>query len=340
MKFGEIPIHKASGAILAHTLKIGKQTFRKGRLLTQEDINIIDGASIKTVVAVKLEKEDLHENSAAQRLATAMVGPNLVLSRTATGRCNLIAETDGLIRIDSGTINALNSTNEVVAISTVLPFKQVLKGSVVATVKIITFGVAQSVISECETLIKNNGVPIKLSPYRSKNIGLIQTTLPLIKEKILDKTREVTRKRIDDLGSNLTHEEICQHDRSEVSDALTKCQKCGCDIVLIIGASAIADRGDVVPSAIEDCSGTVEHFGLPVDPGNLMLLANIKNMTVLGLPGSARSPRLHGFDWILQRLLANIEVTGADLMCMGVGGLLKDIPSRPLPRTRAVQRKN
>ncbi len=340
MKFGKLRIGTALGAILAHTLKVGKQTFRKGRILSEKDLKFLVEAGFNSVVAVTLETEDLHENAAAQRLASTITGPNLSLSPTATGRCNLIAEVDGLALIDSSTINDLNLTNEVIAISTISPFKQVSKGDVVATVKIITFGVAQSIIVECEKIIKENPIPIKVSPFTTKRIGLIQTTLPVLKEKLLEKTREVTKKRIMDLGSMFTHEEICQHDVLEVSRAIKICYSKGCEVVLIIGASAIADRCDVIPKAVQESGGEINHFGLPVDPGNLMLLAEMDSMIVLGLPGSARSPRLHGFDWILQRLLADINVKGKDLMLMGVGGLLKDIPSRPLPRKRAVQSKN
>ena len=58
-------------------------------------------------------------------------------------------------------------------------------------------------------------------------------------------------------------------------------------------------------------------------------------MPVLGLPGCARSPKLNGFDWVLQRLAADVPVTRADIMAMGMGGLLTEIPSRPLPRAQA-----
>ncbi len=339
MKFGELRIGKASGSILAHTLKVRKQTFRKGRILSEDDLKSLVEAGFDTVVVVTLEKEDIHENTAAQRLARAITGTNLSLSPTATGRCNLIAEVDGLVLIDSKTINDLNLTNEVIAISTVSPFKQISKGDVVATVKIITFGVAQSIIVECEKITKQNSIPINVSQFSTKKIGLIQTTLPVLKKKLLEKTREVTKKRISDLGSTFIHEEICEHDVSKVSRAIKRCYDNDCEVVLIIGASAIADRCDVLPKAVEECGGKINHFGLPVDPGNLMLLAEMNSMIVLGLPGSARSPRLHGFDWILQRLLADINVEGKDLMLMGVGGLLKDIPGRPLPRKRAVQSK-
>jgi molybdenum cofactor cytidylyltransferase len=335
--FGDLPVDEAAGAILAHSLKVAKHTFRKGRTLSDDDLAALRESKIETIVAVQLEENDLHENTAAERLATAIAGENLSLSAAATGRCNLVANADGLAVLKADTIDALNLTNEVIAISTVAPYRQVKKGDVVATVKIITFGVAKSIIETCEKIATETANPVSLAPYNQKKIGLLQTKLPILRDSLLIKAREITRNRIAALGCNFVHEVICDHTATDVAAALKECEQNACDITLIMGASAIADRGDVIPSAVEKCGGNVEHFGLPVDPGNLMLMGTVSKMRVLGLPGSARSPRLHGFDWVLQRLVANISVTGQDLMRMGVGGLLKDIPSRPLPRTAAVK---
>ena len=104
------------------------------------------------------------------------------------------------------------------------------------------------------------------------------------------------------------------------------------NIVLIAGASAILDRRDVIPAAIAAVGGVIEHFGMPVDPGNLLLMGRVGAIPVLGLPGCARSPRVNGFDWVLRRLLADLPVDAAVLARMGVGGLLSEIPTRPHPR--------
>ena len=177
---------------------------------------------------------------------------------------------------------------------------------------------------------------VSVAAYRPRSIGLVQSRLPVLRDRLLDKAADITRSRAAALGCTLDLDIRCAHDAGEIAEAFSRMSESGCDIALALGASAIADRLDVIPAAVLQCGGTVEHFGMPVDPGNLMLLGRIGDMRVLGLPGSARSPRLHGFDWVLRRLVAGLDVTGEDLMRMGVGGLLKEIPSRPLPRTSAV----
>jgi molybdenum cofactor cytidylyltransferase len=111
-------------------------------------------------------------------------------------------------------------------------------------------------------------------------------------------------------------------------------------MVIVFGASAIADRRDVIPAAISDIGGAIEHFGMPVDPGNLLLIGNARGVPVLGAPGCARSPVENGFDWVLMRLLAGLKVTRADLMGMGVGGLLMEIVTRPQPREKSETEEN
>jgi molybdenum cofactor cytidylyltransferase len=107
----------------------------------------------------------------------------------------------------------------------------------------------------------------------------------------------------------------------------------------VFGASAIADTRDVIPAAVEAVGGRIEHFGMPVDPGNLMLVAEANGRPVLGAPGCARSPKENGFDWILMRLLAGLPVTRADITGLGVGGLLMEIVTRPQPRAEPAPEK-
>ncbi|MGI9419105.1 MAG: NTP transferase domain-containing protein, partial [Geminicoccaceae bacterium] len=175
-----------------------------------------------------------------------------------------------------------------------------------------------------------NGL-VRIAPYRALQVHLIQTQLASVKASVLDKTVGVTAGRISALGGRLIGESRSAHD---VGALAARLEAASGDLILIAGASAITDRRDVLPAAIERAGGDIVHLGMPVDPGNLLLLGRIGDRPVLGLPGCARSPRPNGFDWVLQRLFAGLEVTGDEIMGMGVGGLLTEIESRPQPRNR------
>ena len=172
-------------------------------------------------------------------------------------------------------------------------------------------------------------------PFKPHRVALIQTKLAGLKDSVLDKTIETTRDRLAALGSTLAWERRTAHSECELAPVLAEALKAGAELVLIAGASAILDRRDVIPAAVTALGGTIEHFGMPVDPGNLLLMARVGAVPILGLPGCARSPKVNGFDWVLRRVLAGLPVGPEVIRRMGVGGLLTEIPSRPSPRVEA-----
>src|SRR5258707_15893560 len=101
------------------------------------------------------------------------------------------------------------------------------------------------------------------------------------------------------------------------------------------GASISGDRGDVIPEAVVAAGGHIDHFGMPVDPGNMLLLCHIGETPVLGLPGCARSPKVNGFDWVLERLAPRLPVGPPDNMRVGAGRLFGGVPAPPVPRAPA-----
>jgi len=170
-----------------------------------------------------------------------------------------------------------------------------------------------------------------VNAYRPITVGVIQTVLPGVKPSVLDKTLRVTEARLARSGGRLTAERRTPHEVAPVAAAATALARDN-DMVVIFGASAMSDFADVVPAAIERAGGTVVRAGMPVDPGNLLVLGTLDGKRVVGAPGCARSPKENGFDWILTRLLCGLPVTRHDVTAMGVGGLLMEIVTRPQPR--------
>ncbi len=329
MKFGSLPLDQADGAVLAHSVRFGPKVFKKGRRLSAADIEALRAAGIDQVVVAKLGRSDIAEDRAAEQIAAALRGGHVAVSRPFTGRVNLLADRDGLLVLDAGGVDRLNRIDEAITVATLANHMAVRSGQMVATVKIIPFAVDQSALSAALALVREAAPLIGIAPFRARQVTLIQTRLPGVKETVLDKTVGVTAARLTALGGQLIGEVRCAHDVATLAARLKDVQG---DLVLVSGASAITDRRDVLPAAIEAAGGMVEHFGMPVDPGNLLLLARLGDRPVLGLPGCARSPKLNGFDWVLERLFAGLTVTATDLTGMGVGGLLTEIPSRPQPR--------
>lgn len=337
MIFGDTPLDDAEGAILAHGLRRESITFKKGRRLSTDDIAALRAAGVDTVIAARLETGDLHEDEAAARLADAVRGDGVSVSAAFTGRSNLSSQTRGLLVIDQDRLDALNLVDEAVTLATLPPYSLVEPRQMVATAKILPFAVPGPVLDQCLAAVAGETPLLRMAAFAPCKVGLIQTQLPGLKPSLLDKTRDAVDARLAGLDCQPSRELRVAHDSAAVADAIAALRHAGCDPVLIMGASAVVDRRDVVPSGIVAAGGSVDHFGMPVDPGNLLLLAHDETGPILGLPGCARSPKLNGFDWVLQRLVAGLAVTGRDIMRMGAGGLLTEIPLRGLPRSRAVE---
>ena len=203
----------------------------------------------------------------------------------------------------------------------------------VATVKIIPYAAPRTAVERAIEVAQSANQPlISVAPFKTMRAGLVQTRLPGTRDKVLDKALSTTGKRLTSLGSTLVGERRCAHDASAIAGALKELKGEGCDIFLVAGASAIVDRHDVMPCGIEQAGGKVIHFGMPVDPGNLLLTGEFDGKPVLGLPGCAKSPKYNGFDMVLERLAAGLPVGRAEIVKMGAGGLLAEIPTRPQPR--------
>jgi molybdenum cofactor cytidylyltransferase len=339
MKFGEIPLADAEGAILAHSLKLGATALKKGRVLSAADLDAIAAGGIDRVAAARLEPGDIREDEAAARVAAAVAGENVATAAAFTGRANLFAEARGLLVFDRDRLDRLNLVDEAVTLGTLPPYQIVEPRQMVATVKIIPFAVPETAVARAADFAAGNihggGPLLRVAAFAPRRIALIQTRLPGLKETILDKTRAVTEQRLAALGCALASEERCEHTIAGLAPRIAAAVEAGAEIVLVHGASVIVDRRDVIPAAVEHAGGRIEHFGMPVDPGNMLLLGSLGGQPVLGLPGCARSPKVNGFDWVLERLVAGIPVNREAVMRMGAGGLLAEIPSRPLPRAEA-----
>ncbi len=330
MKFGPIKVAGAEGAILAHAVTADGRTWRKGVILSGEDAAAMVQAGLDSVVAVVMEPGDIDENAAATLIASALYAPGLDIRPAATGRVNIHALDAGVFTVDRAGVDAVNAIDPAITFATLPEFATVVAGQMLATVKIIPFAVPGEVAHQAARIAGRSGV-IGLRPFRPRRVGLVQTCLPSVKPSVLDKTARLTAERLARSGSIVTHEARSPHEETSLAQAIAGLVPEN-DMVIVFGASAVSDAKDVIPAAIELAGGRVTRVGMPVDPGNLLVVGNVDGKAVIGAPGCARSPKLNGFDWVLDRMLADLEVGDREIAGMGVGGLLMEIESRPLPR--------
>ena len=330
MKFGRIGIDEAEGAILAHSLQTRAGIIKKGRPLDTRDVARLREAKYTSVLAARLGDDDVAEDAAAAVVARAIAGTGVRVAEPFTGRCNLFAEANGIARLDVAVLHALNRIDEALTIATVAPYERVEAGQMLATIKVIPFAVPEPVVAKAVALAE--GGLVSVAPFKKKRAGLIMTRFSNTKTSVLGKRERVIAERLAALGSGLDETLVVAHEPDAVAKAIESMRQHGRDPILVFAASAIVDRGDVIPAALVAAGGEVLHLGMPVDPGNLLMTGKLAGVDVIGVPSCAGSPKLNGFDWVLERRLAGLPVGPAEIAAMGVGGLLKEIPTRPQPR--------
>jgi molybdenum cofactor cytidylyltransferase len=329
MRFGPVPLDQALGGVLAHSVELTDGRLRKGHVLGAPDLAALAAAGRTEITVAQMEPGDVAEDDAALDLARALVsGTGLRLAPVGTGRVNIHAEGPGVVRIDAPRIHAANAADPMITIATVPEWQRVTAGTMVATVKIIAWAVGGAALARACAAAA--GALAHCAPVMAQAV-LIETTVG--DGPPLAKGLRVTGQRLARLGVTLAHHVVVPHRIDALAAALAAAPEAG--LVLILTGSATSDPRDVAPEAVRAAGGTVDHVGMPVDPGNLLFLGRFRDRPLIGLPGCARSPALNGADWVLERLVCGVAVTPTDIQAMGVGGLLMEIPTRPQPRDPA-----
>jgi len=334
VRFGPTTLDRARGGILAHSVRLPDgSVLRKGRVVGDSELDALRRAGLADVTVALPDPSDVSEDEAALEVARALAGFGVEVGKPGTGRCNLLAGVAGLVSLDPLRVRRVNEIDERVTVATLEPDAPVLHGDVVATVKVIPYAVPREVVSACGVAARGDGGgAVRVDPFRSASVALVQTVSEGATARLDERTESVLRHRVERCGGQIVTTTRCRHGPEEVAGALREAVAAGHDLVLLVGVSAVCDRGDVFPLAVERVGGEVLRLGIPVDPGNLLMLARHGGTPVLGVPGCARSPRRNGFDWILERILAGRAPEALDIPGMGVGGLLKEPPDRPHPR--------
>lgn len=327
MNFGAVPLDLAEGAILAHSVALPEGRLRKGKVLDAQDLARLSSGGVSEVVVARLEPGDVPEDAAAERLARALVpAPEAVglrRSPAATGRVNLHATVLGIAEVDAEKINAINAVHPMITVATVPMWQRMELRGMVATVKIIAYAVPEEALERACALGRDG---LRMRPVQIRKAQLIQT---VVGEDDGEKGQRAIAARLDRLGVDLAPKCLTAHRVAELSAAIAASQA---EAIFILTGSATSDMHDVAPEAVRAAGGVVHHYGMPVDPGNLLFYGELRGVPVIGLPGCARSPALNGADWVMERLLCGVAVRPRDIAGMGVGGLLKEIPTRPRPR--------
>ena len=334
MKLQSLRPLESTGLVLAQTYNLTSKTISKGTFITDEILDYFKMGNVQTILCAVPEEGDIHEDEAAEAISNAIDKNQIYAEKASTGRVNFKSQSLCLVRYERALIREVNLVDESIAFSIVEHNQLIAKNDLIATLKIIPFFTKKKYVDQVIKILARNEL-YKIHTLKKKEVALIQTCFEWQKKSIFTATSNVTRARLEALECPLKKETLIPHDYKSLCLEIESSIDNGAQLLLISGASAITDRSDYIPKAILSVGGEIIQFGLAVDPGNLLLIGQVGSTTIIGMPGCARSPKLNGFDWVLQLLIANIPINKEELADMGAGGLLMEIASRPLPRALA-----
>lgn len=238
--------------------------------------------------------------------------------------------------MDGARLQRLNEL-EGVTLATLAANTPVRPPQMVATVKIIPFALPEATVAAAEALAAEGGPLLRVDALPRRSVSLIFSGSPSMREKLTTDFAPLLE-RLEALGAQVASLDFVALDDEAGEQALARAlearRAAGTELIVLAGETAIMDRHDIVPRAVARAGGHVEVLGAPVDPGNLLMLAYLDSVPIVGAPGCARSRKANIVDWVLPRLLAGDRLTRADITGLGLGGLLEEIPERPMPRQK------
>ena len=322
MRFGPVSLEESEGQILAQNVsdESGRRVLRKGRPLDPPALQLLRELGYETVFIARLDEGDTHENEAAERIARMVAGRGVEGAAAHAGRVNVTAKELGVVQVDVESLLRLNDTG-VVTVATLPTHAVVRPGERAATVKVIPYAIPREAVSRAEALFVGEGiVSVRTIDRQAVAIVLVGGTgaWPVLEEGIGDAIRE----RIEALGCFISEMTFTHTDEGSVSDALQRQVARGVGMIVVAGETAIMDLDDLIPRGLRLAGGRVEQLGLPMDPGQLLLLGYLRETPVVGAPGCVRGTSPDGFDSVVPRLLAGERLAGIDLRELGHGGLL------------------
>lgn len=324
MKVEKVPLEQAIGHILLHNQAghDGRKVLKKGQRLTQQDTPTLQALGKNEVYVAILADDDIAENEAARRLGEIIAQSGISATTATTGRVNLISSLPGLFKAKREALLTFNDRGGI-TLATIPDNTVVSPKKIVGTIKIIPYAVPEDDLQAAETIARQESPLVEVKSFVLKKAVLITTGSAAARAKVIDSFTPALRDRMSSYATELVEGPYVPEDEVEISEALQWALASGAQMILLAGETSIMDADDITPRAIKAVGGEIVHHGVPVEPGNLLLLAYRNQVPIVGAPGCAKSKNFNVIDMILPRLAAGERLTRRDLIGLGHGGLLK-----------------
>ncbi|MFD1436708.1 molybdopterin-binding protein [Kroppenstedtia eburnea] len=322
----EVHVTEAVGMVLAHDLtqvvpgRFKGPRFRKGHVIREEDFEALLSIGKEHIYVMELAAGELHENDAARRIARAVGGPRLTLTAPSEGKVQLVADGEGLLKVDATRVHAINEVEQAVlsTLKTDIPVKE---GEVVAASRVIPLIYPVERIEQVERIAAGGKGPVlEVLPFRRLKVGVVTTGSEIYHGRIRDRFGPVIQEKLQSFGSTVMGQTLAGDDKGLIQSQIRAFVDRGADLVLVTGGMSV-DPDDRTPGAIASLGAEVISYGTPMLPGSMLMIAYYREIPILGLPGCVIHDAYTSFDLFLPRILAGEKVKREDIVRLGYGGL-------------------
>ncbi len=330
-----IPVEQAVGTVLCHDItrivpgQTKDRAFRRGHIVTSEDIPVLLDIGKANLYVYDLEDGFVHEDDAANRLAIAASGRNVMLSEPKEGKVTLSASCDGLLYIDVPGLMKLNGLEDV-SFGTIHTHQFVKRGRDLAGTRVVPLAVPGTLLQQAENICSDYWPLVQVVPLRSAKIGVVTTGSEVYSGRIKDGFGPVLRKKFSELGSEVVDQVFVSDDVEMTVNAIYSLVEQGADMIAVTGGMSV-DPDDQTPAAIRKTGAKIIAYGAPTFPGAMFLLANLGSVPIVGLPGCVMYHKASIFDLTIPRILAGERIERQDIVALAHGGFCESCPTCRYP---------
>ena len=321
----QIETVNAVGHVLCHDITrivkdVVKDTpFRKGHVIKEEDIPVLLSLGKEHLYIWEKKEGMLHENEAAEILFDICKNDNMSGTEIREGKIELIADIDGLFRVDVDRLDAINELDDIM-IATRHTNYAVKKGNKLAGTRVIPLIIEEEKLKEAQKIAGDKPL-LELLPYKKMKAGVVTTGSEVYHGRIKDTFTPVIINKLKEYGIEVCWHKVVDDKNEIIIDAIQEIRNSGAELILCTGGMSV-DPDDLTPGAIKKSGADIITYGAPVLPGAMFLLGYFEDGTpIMGLPGCVMYSKATVFDLVLPRVAAGVKVTKKDISRMGHGGL-------------------
>jgi len=326
----EVPVEQAVGMALAHDMtrivpgEFKGRAFARGHIVREEDIPLLLDIGKRHIYVLTLSPDELHEDDAAVRMATALAGPNLTHSDVHEGKVVLKAAVTGMLWVDEARVEGMNYIDDI-CVTTRAPYIHVEAGMSVAAARPIPLIIEEAKVLAVEqfALEAETQSVIDVLPYRAQRIAIVTTGSEVLSGRVTDKFGPSLRTKFAAYGHNDVTQVFVGDLEDDIVVAIEQACADGATFVCVTGGMSV-DPDDRSPTSIRRAATRVVTYGTPMLPGSMLMLAYRDAVPIFGLPGAVMYDKRTSFDVLLPRVLAGVDITKKDIAKLGVGGWLND----------------